>query len=170
MKSNRSIPEGQRNSTLSRIAGRLVKRFGVTDEARQKFLDKAAECNPPLDDTELESIWNSACKFGSKVTSQDGYVPPDQFGQNPLLPDDFSDVGEARTFVDCFGEEITFTVATNYLRYNGVYWEESEQAAVIPIPSFRMRKTRWKNIYVHWKSSAFPECWQKRVVKSSVIV
>ena len=40
MKSNRSIPEGQRNSTLSRIAGRLVKRFGVTDEARQKFLDK----------------------------------------------------------------------------------------------------------------------------------
>lgn len=131
MKSNRSIPEGQRNSTLSRIAGRLVKRFGVTDEARQKFLDKAAECNPPLDDTELESIWNSACKFGSKVTSQDGYVPPDQFGQNPLLPDDFSDVGEARTFVDCFGEEITFTVATNYLRYNGVYWEESEQAAVM---------------------------------------
>ena len=123
--------EGQRNSTLSRIAGRLVKRFGVTDEARQKFLDKAAECNPPLDDTELESIWNSACKFGSKVTSQDGYVPPDQFGQNPLLPDDFSDVGEARTFVDCFGEEITFTVATNYLRYNGVYWEESEQAAVM---------------------------------------
>ena len=85
MKSNRSIPEGQRNSTLSRIAGRLVKRFGVTDEARQKFLDKAAECNPPLDDTELESIWNSACKFGSKVTSQDGYVPPDQFGQNPQI-------------------------------------------------------------------------------------
>ena len=33
--------------------------------------------------------------------------------------------------MDCFGEEITFTVATNYLRYNGVYWEESEQAAVM---------------------------------------
>ena len=30
-----------------------------------------------------------------------------------------------------FGDEIVFTVATNYLRYNGVYWEESEQAAVM---------------------------------------
>ena len=31
----------------------------------------------------------------------------------------------------CFGEEIAFTIATNFLRYNGVYWEESEQAAVM---------------------------------------
>ena len=64
MKSNRSIPQGQRNSTMSRIAGRLVKRFGITDDAHQKFLDKAAECDPPLEDEELEGIWASACKFG----------------------------------------------------------------------------------------------------------
>lgn len=131
MQTNRSIPQGQRNSTMSRIAGRLVKRFGISDDAHAKFLEKATECSPPLDDEELESIWNSACKFGKKVTSQDGYVPPEQYGENPLIPDDFSDVGEARTFVNCFGEEITFTIATNYLRYNGVYWEESEQAAVM---------------------------------------
>lgn len=131
MKTNRSIPQGQRNSTMSRIAGRLVKRFGVTDDAHAKFLEKAAECDPPLDDEELEGIWQSACKFGKKVTSQDGYVPPDQYGENNLVPDDFSDVGEARTFVEAFGDEIVFTVATNYLRYNGIYWEESEQAAVM---------------------------------------
>ena len=131
MKTSRSIPQGQRNSTMSRMAGRLVKRFGVTEEAHAKFLEKAAECDPPLDDAELERIWASACKFGRKVTSQEGYVPPDQYGENSLIPDDFSDVGEARTFVDCYSEEIAFTVATNYLRYNGVYWEESEQAAVM---------------------------------------
>ncbi len=131
MKSSRSIPEGQRNSTMSRMAGRLVKRFGVTEEAHTKFLEKAAECDPPLDDEELETIWQSACKFGNKVTSQEGYVPPDQYGENPLIPDDFSDVGEARTLVDCFGDELAFTIATNYLRYNGTYWEESEQAAVM---------------------------------------
>ena len=28
MKSNRNIPQGQRNSTMSRMAGKLVKRFG----------------------------------------------------------------------------------------------------------------------------------------------
>ena len=131
MKTNRSIPQGQRNSTMSRMAGKLVKRFGVTEDAHAKFLEKAAECDPPLDDAELENIWASACKFGRKVTSQEGYVPPDQYSENSLIPDDFSDVGEARTFVDCYSEEIAFTVATNYLRYNGVYWEESEQAAVM---------------------------------------
>jgi len=131
MKQNRSIPQGQRNSTMSRMAGKLVKRFGVTEEAHAKFLEKADECDPPLDDEELEGIWQSACKFGKKVTSQDGYVPPDQYGENNLVPDDFSDVGEARTFVTCFGDEIVFTVATGFLRYNGIYWEESEQAAVM---------------------------------------
>lgn len=131
MKTNNSIPEGQRNSTMSRIAGRLVKRFGVTEDAHAKFLEKAAECDPPLDDEELEGIWASACKFGTKVTSQEGYVPPEEYGQEPMMPDDFSDVGEARTLVNCYGDELAFTIATNYLRYNGTYWEESEQAAVM---------------------------------------
>lgn len=48
MKSNRNIPQGQRNSTMSRFAGKLVKRFGVTDTAYQKFLEKASECEPPV--------------------------------------------------------------------------------------------------------------------------
>ena len=132
MKSNRNIPQGQRNSTMSRIAGKLVKRFGVTDTAYQKFLEKAAECEPPLPDEELETIWHSACKFGKKVTSQEGYISPEEYGSTQtLIPDDFSDVGEARTFVDSFSDEVAFTVATDYLRYNGTYWEESEHAVTL---------------------------------------
>ena len=131
MKSNRNIPQGQRNSTMSRMAGKLVKRFGVTDESYQKFLEKAAECEPPLPDEELETIWKSACKFGKKVASQEGYISPEEYGKHTLIPDDFSDVGEARTFVDSFSDEISFTVATDYLRYNGTYWEESEHAVTL---------------------------------------
>lgn len=131
MKSNRSIPQGQRNSTMSRIAGKLVKRFGVTDTAYQKFLEKAAECEPPLPDDELETIWNSACKFGKKVASQEGYISPEEYGKHSLIPEDFSDVGEARTFVDSFSDEVAFTIATDYLRYNGTYWEESEHAVTL---------------------------------------
>ena len=131
MKSNRNIPQGQRNSTMSRIAGKLVKRFGVTDESYQKFLEKAAECEPPLPDEELETIWHSACKFGKKVASQEGYISPEEYGKHTLIPDDFSDVGEARTFVDSFSDEVSFTVATDYLRYNGTYWEESEHAVTL---------------------------------------
>lgn len=131
MKSNRNIPQGQRNSTMSRMAGKLVKRFGVTEESYQKFLEKAAECEPPLPDEELETIWHSACKFGKKVTSQEGYISPEEYGKHVLIPDDFSDVGEARTFVDSFSDEVSFTVATDYLRYNGTYWEESEHAVTL---------------------------------------
>lgn len=175
MKTNRSIPQGQRNSTMSRMAGKLVKRFGVTEDAHAKFLEKAAECNPPLDDAELENIWTSACKFGKKVTSQEGYVPPDQYGENSLIPDDFSDVGEARTFVDCYGEEIAFTVATNYLRYNGVYWEESEQAAVMAMiehtdtqtHSLRKRTGRWKKNSAVWRILVFRGHLQLQAERSS---
>ena len=131
MKSNRSIPQGQRNSTLSRMAAKLVKRFGVTEESYQKFLEKAAECEPPLPDEELETIWNSACKFGKKVAKQEGYVDPEAYGKQSLIPDDFSDVGEARTFVEQYADEVAFTVATDYLRYNGTYWEESEHAVTL---------------------------------------
>ena len=131
MRTSRSIPQGQRNATMSRLAGKLVKRFGVTDKAHEKFLEQAEKCSPPLDDAELDKIWNSACKFGRKVTSQPGYVSPDNFGNDPLIPDDFSDVGEARSFVECFGDEVVYTTGTDYLRYNGIYWEESEQAVVM---------------------------------------
>lgn len=131
MKSNRNIPQGQRNSTMSRIAGKLVKRFGVTDTAYQKFLEKADECEPPLPDDELETIWHSACKFGKKVVAQDGYISPEEYGRHSLIPEDFSDVGEARTFVDSFSDEVAFTIATDYLRYNGTYWEESEHAVTL---------------------------------------
>lgn len=131
MKSNRNIPQGQRNSTMSRMAGKLVKRFGVTEESYQKFLEKAAECEPPLPDEELETIWHSACKFGKKVTSQEGYISPEAYGKQSLIPDDFSDVGEARTFVEGFSDEVAFTIATDYLRYNGTYWEESEHAVTL---------------------------------------
>ena len=131
MKSRRSIPEGQRNNTMSHIAGKLIKRFGGGEDTHKKFLEKAAECDPPLDDEELEKIWNSACKFGAKVMSQDGYISPEEYGNDPMIPEDFSDVGEARTLVDCFGDELVFTTATSYLRYNGTYWEESDEAAVL---------------------------------------
>ncbi|MGN0630481.1 MAG: primase alpha helix C-terminal domain-containing protein, partial [Ruminococcus sp.] len=102
MQQKKSIPAGQRNNTLSRYAGKLVKRFGTGEDAHSKFLERAAECEPPLDDEELETIWHSASKFGKRVSRQEGYIPPEQYGdmmQN-MIPADFSDIGEARTFAD----------------------------------------------------------------------
>ena len=129
MKQRKSIPEGQRNSTLSRFAGKLVKRLGTGEDAHEKFLQKAAECEPPLSDEELDTIWQSAAKFGKKIAQQADYIPPNEYGKNKL-PTDFSDVGQARAFVDMYGDEVCYTTATDFLRYNGTYWVESEQRAI----------------------------------------
>lgn len=131
-KSFDEVPEGQRNTTMSRFAGRILKRYGITDRAYEIFLEKANKCNPPLDDEELNSIWHSACKFAKKVQSQEEYIPPEdyEFKCESLKPSDYSDIGQARVIAKEYGDELMYTAATDLLRYNGVYWEESKQKAV----------------------------------------
>lgn len=125
-----AIPQGQRNAAMSHYAGRLVKRFGVTDAAYQKFLEKAQECDPPLDQDELDKIWASAAKFFKKVSSSPDYIPPDEYTGDSLKPDDFSDIGEARTFAAVYGGEVCYTEATGFLRNNEIYWMESRQRPI----------------------------------------
>ena len=126
---DRSIPEGSRNNTLSLFAGRVLKRYGITEKAHEIFLEEAAKCSPPLPDEELSKIWRSACTFARKVQKQDGYVPPEEYG-NSLKPGDYSDIGQAKVLAQEYKNELRFTTATDYLRYNGQYWEESRELAV----------------------------------------
>ncbi len=125
------IEEGRRNATMSRFAGRLVKRLGVTEEAFTIFMEESGKCDPPLDDTELGRIWTSARRFAKKVQSQEGYIPPEQYRPNGALkPSDYSDIGQAKVIaLDC-ASELIYTPGTDFLRYNGSYWEESKQKAV----------------------------------------
>lgn len=125
-----AIPQGKRNATMSHYAGRILKRLGVTDKAYQKFLEKAEECDPPLDQEELDKIWTSACKFYKKVSSSPDYIPPDEYTSDSLKPDDYSDIGEARTFAAVYDGEVCFTEATGFLRNNEIYWMESRQRPI----------------------------------------
>lgn len=126
-----TVPEGSRNSTMSHYAGRIIKRLGNTDDAYQRFLKQAEKCNPPLDDSELQTIWNSAVKFGKKVAKQDGYIPPEKYNSGfNLKPEDYSDIGQAKVLAREYSGEIVFTDATDYMRYDGVRWAESKQLAV----------------------------------------
>ena len=132
-----TIPQGQRNATMSRFAGRVVKRYGVSDEAKAIFMDEAEKCDPPLDEVELERIWGSASKFAKKVSKSPGYVPPDQYnGGMPsgpagsLKPEDYSDIGQAKVLSAEYGDELKYNGSTDYLHYNGIFWEESISAAV----------------------------------------
>lgn len=73
------IPDGRRNSTLSLIAGKTIKRHGDTDHAYKMFLQYADKCDPPLTDSEVDRIWHSAQKFYKKVKMQPGYISPEEY-------------------------------------------------------------------------------------------
>lgn len=136
-----AIPQGKRNATMSHYAGKLVKRFGVTDAAYQKFLEKAKQCDPPLELEELDKIWASAAKFWKKVSSSPDYIPTEEYTGDSLKPDDFSDIGEARTFAAVYGGEVCYTEATGFLRNNEIYWMESRQR---PIAAMMEHSVPWE--------------------------
>lgn len=129
-----SIAEGSRNNTMSHFAGRVLKKFGITDKAHQLYMKRAEKCEPPLSKAELDTIWKSAVKFADKVQAQDGYIPPDkfndEFGAGSLKPEDYSDIGEAKVLsrenMDC----LRFTNATGFLTYCGDRWHEDTQKAL----------------------------------------
>lgn len=127
---NQVIPEGSRNATLSRFAGRVIKKYGDNETAYQCFMEEAEKCNPPLEQTELQTIWYSAQKFYAKVQQQDGYVSPELYNDDrSYKPDDFSDVGQAEVLAKHFSGELRYSPATHYIRYNGRYWQETEPGA-----------------------------------------
>lgn len=135
------IPEGRRNSTLSRFASRILKRYGMNDRAYQLFLEEAEKCDPPMDEEELNTIWGSATKFfKNKVVKQDGYVDPEKynadFTRESLQPSDYSDIGQAKVLAKEYGDELCYTSATDYLRFNSEYWVESKQQAVGAMEEF----------------------------------
>lgn len=128
------ILEGSRNNTMSRFAGRVLKKYGVCDKAYRVFLQRAEQCDPPLDDSELNTIWNSAVKFVKKIQSQEGYIPPEEynadFENEGMKPEDYSDLGEAKILAREFGNELRYTSATDLLRFDGQCWVEDKQMAL----------------------------------------
>ena len=132
-KETRKIYEGSRNTTLSRFAGRILIRYGKGKRAWELFLKEAEKCEPPLGEEELLSIWKSALGFQERVQKQLGYVPPEEFnsyeGAGYLRPGDYSDIGQAKILAENYREELLYTDATEYLRFNGAYWSESRQGA-----------------------------------------
>lgn len=122
----RGIPQGQRNSTMSHFAGRVLKRYGNTEKAHEIFMEEAEKCSPPLEDEELAAIWQSACRFAEKVQRQEGYVPPEDYNER-VLPGDLKACritltsGRRRCWAKEYGVELRYTAATDYIRFGGAY-------------------------------------------------
>lgn len=125
-----AIPEGSRNATMSRFAGRVIKKYGDGDKAYQLFEEEAEKCTPPLDSSELATIWRSAQHFYARIQQQDGYVPPEVYNDTSCYkPEDYSDVGQAEVLAKYFSNELRYSPSTHFIRYSDHYWQESEPGA-----------------------------------------
>ena len=128
------IESGSRNKTLSRYASRLIKKLGITTEAEELYRLASTHCTEPLDESELDSIWNSACKFYRiKVLRSAGYIPPEEYQKlqfvQSLIPHNLTDIGEAELFAAKYNSSLRYSRATNWLVYSGSVWSEDEVAA-----------------------------------------
>lgn len=134
------ILEGSRNNTMSHFAGRILKKLGVCDKAKEAYKERARKCEPPLSEEELETIWNSAVKFYEKVASQEGYIAPDQyndeFATGDLKPEDYSDIGEAKVIARSCRMSLRYTSATDFITFHGDRWYEDKQKSLGTVEDF----------------------------------
>lgn len=134
------ITEGSRNNTMSHFAGRVLKRYGDNQKALDAFMEHSKRCDPPLSKEELKAIWDSALRFyNKKVSCSDGYVSPEKYNEefnDTLKPDVYSDMGQAKVLVREYGDELKYTDATDYLRYNGKFWDSNTQASIGAVEEF----------------------------------
>lgn len=121
---------------MSRYAGKVLKRLGDTEKAYSCYLEEAAKCDPPLDDSELQTIWNSAKRFYKKVSAQKGYIPPDEYGNaETLKPGDYSDVGQASVLA------VEYHDILRYSPYTEKVLTDCRVKTVLTVKMARMEKT-----------------------------
>ena len=128
------IPCGKRNSTLSKFAAVILKRYGDTPETEKMFYDKNYNCcTCPLDDDEMETIWKSALTFyKTKVLTNPNYVPPEEYNDNgkSYVPTDRSDTGQALKLVEHYGDVLAHNISMHFMVYKDNRWNESEELAL----------------------------------------
>lgn len=133
---------GSRNATLSKYAFRVLKRHGINDDtAYNLFVQKAACCEQPLDDEELQTIWNSAAKgYKEKVLTDPNYIAPEQYD----AMDCFSKDGEAITSEDMkrilgkLGVTVRLNLITGCVDIEGLPPQFSQTNAANVLPVFLM--------------------------------
>ncbi len=76
---NYIIPQGQRNNTMLKYAESTLTHYGENDGiSYMEFIKEAEKCSPPLEKTELDSIWASALKYyNEKIRTDPNYILPE---------------------------------------------------------------------------------------------
>lgn len=109
--SRRAIPEGTRNDTLTKFAGRLLRQGKVVDEVRSRLMQMNSErCRPPLEVEEVEAIVASVSQYDNGRSAGD-----------PSSPE-----AMAHGFLEQFykrGRHLRLEHDNRFWRYKDHYWQ-----------------------------------------------
>ena len=113
-----AIPQGQRNSHLTRVAGGL-RRSGLSQAVMVAALkvENLTKCNPPLDEAEVEKIAASVARYplAAPAKSED----PAEYAMRVLLDDSFDD-----------GKHLMFCQDGQFWRFDGRKWVPAHRKSI----------------------------------------
>jgi len=123
-----SIAEGERNSTLTSLAGSMRRRAMSAEAIESALLVENNErCQPPLDDEEVRKIVESVCKY------------------KPTEDVHLTDATNAELLAELHGGELRYDYKRGrWLRWSGYYWRPDKDGEVsrLAIEAARTRLVR----------------------------
>lgn len=143
---SKEIPAGERNSTMTAYAFTQLRRCGPEGiaEAEAAFLRRAEDCNPPLSDGELSTIWHYAVQNASaKIWNKPGYLTPAEYAAEGFPVEvlsfklsDLSDVAEGALFAENTAGAVLYNASLGWMVWDGCRYQPDEGKARLLAQTF----------------------------------
>lgn len=150
--SAREIPAGERNATLTAYAFTQLRRCGPEGiaEAEAAFLRRAEDCNPPLSDGELSTIWRYAVQNApAKIWNKPGYLTPAEYAAEGFPIEvlsfklsDLSDVAEGQLFAENTAGGLLWCASIGWMVWDGGRFCHDESRARMQAQTFTGRQLK----------------------------
>jgi putative DNA primase/helicase len=133
------VPEGQRDTEIFRLACSLHRTLRGDREAIEAcVLISARRCNPPFPEAEaLKKVDQAFKQDHSDPARIPARAADDEIGKRHL-----TDLGNAKRFVDTFGENVLWTGAVDWLHWDGRRWAP-DQTKQIQCLAHEVTKRIW---------------------------
>ena len=143
---SKEIPAGERNSTMTAFAFTQLRRCGPEGiaEAEAAFLRRAEDCNPPLPDAELATIWHYAVQNApAKIWNKPGYLTPAEYAAEGFPVEvlsfkisDLSDVAEGDLFAANAAGAVLYNDSLGWLIWDGCRYQPNDGKARLLAQTF----------------------------------
>lgn len=148
----KEIPAGERNATLSAYAFTVLKKFGPEGiaEAEAAFLQRAEDCDPPLSDGELSTIWHYALQNApAKIWNRPDYLTPAEYAVRDFPVEvlsfklsDLSEIAEGQLFAENTSGVLLWNPSLDWLVWDGCRFAPDNSKARLLAQKFTGKQHR----------------------------